>query len=139
MLLLYAVCLPFWRVTALYVWLNSFRTFATLKIVQFMFGRLLSWQLIIFKNWSSLYFVLKYYSVCIIAALSGASVCNRSLLSLLYTHSQSVSSFGRALYTQFYFSRFPVDFVVFNNNNNNNYYYYYYYLTTSDKAQIPHM
>ena len=92
-LLLFALCLPLWCVTAFCVRLNSFRTFVAILIVKFIYGWLLSWHLIISENWSSLYFVFIYSAVFIVAALCFASVCNKPLLPLLCTYSPSVSAF----------------------------------------------
>ena len=58
---------------------NSPAKFSAALIVEFIFGRLLSWLLTIFKNWSFLYFVFKYSTVLIISALYIVSPWSRPL------------------------------------------------------------
>jgi hypothetical protein len=73
-------------------WLNSSMIFTTALTFEFVFGRLLPWLLIIFTNWSSLYFLLRYSAILIISVLYAASICDRPLPpSFLFIYSLSIS------------------------------------------------
>ena len=76
-------------------WFNFSADFAATLIVEFLFGWLCLWLLVILTDWSSAYFVFRYSAVLIISALYVASVCNRSLSPhFLFTYSPSISVFG---------------------------------------------
>jgi len=97
-------------------WFKSSANFAVTLSIELKFGWLLLW-LLIFKNWSSIYFVFKYSAVLITSALYMASVCNRPLLpSFLFTYSLSISAFGRCILynvSNFFFFSFPFNFSYF--------------------------
>jgi len=76
-------------------WFNSSATFATILIIEFTFGWLLSWLLTIFTNWSSAYFVFRYSAILIISALHLSSIYDRPLPPpFQFTYGLSTSAFG---------------------------------------------
>ena len=93
-------------------WFNSSAAFATILIIEFIFGWLL---LTMFTNWSSAYFMFRYSAVLIISALCLTSICNRPLPpSFHFTYGLLISAFGWCILKHCkYLSSFLVNFSYF--------------------------
>jgi len=102
------------RLSSLFVSMFSFECFEFLCnvyyrwIVELIIGRLLTWLLTIFTNWSAVYFVFKYSSVLIISVLYVPSNSKRPLppsffftfsnLALLFYICQNHTHFSAAVF-----------------------------------------